>query len=181
MSDTTPDPSPAPAALTIELREQSGPVSPRFQYRVSVVLTVGADGAHLRHDEVGEFAQGEPRRKIQRAGALPRPVYEALWAELTRLQVLTLGGDLINDRGADAAHAIGDRGAEAAHATGDEGRRRVGVSHNFFALRLPGPPPQELRCDYLLSQVDEDNDDHDVARAAVVKQLKELWRALPAP
>lgn len=159
MSDTTPEPSPAPAALTIELREQSGPVSPRFQYRVSVVLTVDADGARLHHDEVGEFAQGEPRRKIQRAGALPRPVYEALWANLTRLQVLTLGGDLV----------------------GEEGRRRVGVSHNFFALRLPGPPPQELRCDYLLSQVDEDNDDHDVARAAVVKQLKELWRALPAP
>lgn len=141
--------------VRIELSESSGPVAPRYQHRVAVVLTVDGDKIHLSHDEAGEFVQGQPRRRVQRDGELPRAAYEALWGDLLAQGVLSLGGDLI----------------------GAERRQRVGVSFNFFAVRVGGPAAlAEVRCDYLLSQLD---DDEHAARAAVIDRLKGLWRALP--
>jgi hypothetical protein len=73
---------------TIELEEWSGPVSPRFQWRV----TLRIDDDAVDYEETGANALGPKKSKLS------QKALDALWEELDAHKALERGGDLVGER-----------------------------------------------------------------------------------
>ena len=157
MSKAVPETSPRPALVDgsgellparIELWESSGPVSPRYQYKISVVVAVTAAAAPTL--AIDHTTGGEPAIDVHSAEPMARDRYEKLWADLFAQDVFALGGDLAADK-----------------------RNRTGVSFNHVEVVLgdPGHAGARMRFDYLLPQLDLPENQQ---RHAVVEILKKL-------
>ncbi len=72
---------------TIELEEWSGPVSPRFQWRV----TIRIDRDDLEYEETGPSALGPKRVKME------AETLDALWKELLSRDALARGGNIADE------------------------------------------------------------------------------------
>jgi len=126
---------------SIELVESSGPVSPRFRWSIHVVLTVDDAGGDLTVE-----AKGPPHGTVRRRERIEHAAIEALWRTLEAQKVRAQGGDLVG--------AL---------------RSRVGVSFNHLKIALEGD--HEVRLDYLLAQLGEQEN---AARRAIVDAVKTL-------
>lgn len=163
MSEAVPANSPQPALVSasgelvparLELWESSGPVSPRHQYKINVVVAVTAAAAPTL--AIDHTTSGEPPIDVHSAEPLARDSYEKLWEDLFAQDVFALGGDLAADK-----------------------RNRTGVSFNHVEVVL-GDPDQagaRMRFDYLLPQLDLPENHQ---REAVVEILKKLVANQPA-
>ncbi len=78
----------------IELRESSGPVSPRYRYALRVLLTITGDTATLTWTRDGTAATNGER-------ALTAEETRALLDELTTLGLEHIAGDFIGDKRAN--------------------------------------------------------------------------------
>ena len=132
---------PDPKAIRIELRESSGPVSPRFRFGVVLRLIGDAAGATVEWERtagVSPTARGAER--------LHGDAVRALVNDLVALGVRESAADLV----------------------GSENRSRKGVSFNFFEVDLGDGP---VRCDYLLTQIEEPEN---ARLRSIVERLKQL-------
>lgn len=152
MSDIVIIDSPGqPVPARIELKESSGPVSPRFQYETHVLVTAGEGRVELRYDERREYREGAPQRVVRFSRELSLKEYEELWRELLRFDALAPDRDLV----------------------GAANRTRVGVSFNYFEIHLG---QRRTRCEYLLSSL---RADEAALCRGVVETLRLLARYAP--
>ena len=158
MSKKASETSPRPALTAgsgellparIELWESSGPVSPRYQYKIHVVVAV-ASAAAAPTLAIDHTTGGEPPLDVHSADPMARDRYEKLWADLFAQDVFTLGGDLAAGK-----------------------RNRTGVSFNHVEVVLGDPDHAgaRMRFDYLLPQLELPENQQ---RHAVVEILKKL-------
>jgi hypothetical protein len=128
----------------VELNESSGPVSPRYQYTLRVLVERTAHGAAITWERTGkEAGRAEATLSTEEA--------RALFDELGTLGAETIGGDHIGEK-----------------------RKNKGVSFN--AVDIAFDDGSKSRCDYLLSQIDDDGDDAFAPRA-FIERLHALARA----
>jgi hypothetical protein len=129
------------AIARVELTESSGPVSPRYQYTLHLIVERTDGGAKVTWERTGKDA-GRNETTLSSEGA------RALFEELAKLGAEKIGGDFIGEK-----------------------RKNKGVSFN--AVDIAFDDGTKLRCDYLVSQLDDD----DFAPRAFIEKLHALAHA----
>ncbi|MBI3394503.1 MAG: hypothetical protein HY042_01570 [Spirochaetia bacterium] len=122
----------------LELVENSGPVSPAYQYRTRVVIrTIEHDVLFSFKDE-RRFQAGVAQEKIDVERSLSKEEYQKIVSFLLAQKIFELTVDRTKDK-----------------------RDRLGISYNHLDVRL-GPAgdtaTEHARIDYVLSDLDDSSD-----------------------
>jgi hypothetical protein len=84
----------APQEASLELIEESGPVSPAYQYSLAIRLEIKAGQATLKVDEQRDFSGEKPRLDRHDQRPLAPEALTAFWAALDALDAFSLGATL---------------------------------------------------------------------------------------
>ena len=85
----------------VELDESSGPISPRFQYTITIAIWTEGGAVHV----VREERVGSPRRKVHAEGVLSREAAETLARALEEHDALSRAADHVGDALDDKGHS----------------------------------------------------------------------------
>lgn len=114
-----------PVPARISLIESSGPVSPAYQYDLTITLTAGADGLRLAVEHEADFSKNPPGTDVHDKRSPSREAYEKIWAALLPLDPFSTPSATIDPE-------------------------RVGVSFNTLEIQLG---QRSVKVDYTLNQL----------------------------